>query len=69
MNIFAVTSDYLLGTDEIVTFVDNENNHKHVTMTKEEVAFINELKKNKMVYDILIPDTKRGMEIIKGKIG
>ena len=69
MNIFAVSSDYLLGTDNIVTYTDKENEQKFTTMTKEEVAFINELKKNKMVYDILIPDPKRGMEIIKSEIG
>ena len=38
-------------------------------MTKEEVTFINELKKNKMLYDILLQDPKRGIDLLKTKIG
>ena len=38
-------------------------------MTNEEVTFINELRKDKLVYEILFEDPKRGSELIKKKIG
>ena len=38
-------------------------------MTNEEVRFIEELKKDKLVYNILFEDPKRGVDLIKKKIG
>ena len=35
----------------------------------ERYKFIEELKKDKMVYDILFEDPKRGADLIKKKIG
>jgi repressor LexA len=68
VNIFAVSADYLLGIDELVeiTFEDNKT---YIPMTNEEIKFIEELKKDKMVYDILFEDPKRGADLIKKKIG
>lgn len=68
VNIFAVTSDYILGTDELgVVTIGKEK--KHVSITNEEMKFIEELKKDKMIYNILFEDPKRGVELIKKKIG
>ncbi len=68
MHILGVTSDYLLGTDNLIKVVDAET-PKYRTMTKEEVTFINELRKDKLVYEILFEDPKRGSELVKKRIG
>ncbi len=68
IQIFNVTSDYLLGIDYLVEIKD-EQRPKYVPVTKEELKFINELKKDKMVYDILLDDPLRGANLIKNKIG
>lgn len=66
--ILGVSSDYLLGVDAIVT-IENEETIKYASVTKEEIAFINELRKDKIIYEILFQNHKRGIEIIKQKIG
>lgn len=68
VNIFAVSADYLFGIDEIAE-VSFEEKKSYVPMTAEEVKFIEELKKDKLVYNILFEDPKRGVELIKKKIG
>lgn len=69
VEIFNVTADYLLGTECLVQQVADENLPKTYSFTKEEVEFINELKKYKDIYDVLIPDVKRGIEVLKSRIG
>ncbi len=68
MHLFGVSADYLLGTDNLIKVVENEE-VEYRTLTKEELMFLDELKKNKFVYDILLDDPKRGAELIKNKIG
>lgn len=68
MVLFGVTSDYLLGAELFATISSGET-PEFVPMTKEELKFINELKKDKMVYDILLENPKRGADLIKKKIG
>lgn len=68
VQIFNVTADYLLGTENLIQVVENKQ-PKTYAFTKEEVNFILELKKYKDIYDVLIPDTKRGIEVIKRRIG
>lgn len=63
-----VDADYLIGTDCLVK-TKKKGEEKIYAMTKEEVTFINELKKNKMLYDILLQDPKRGIDLLKTKIG
>lgn len=68
MHLFGVTADYLLGAENLIKIVgDDKQNFK--TLTNEEIMFLEELKKNKFVYDILLDDPKRGAELIKNKIG
>lgn len=69
VQIFNVSADYILGTDCLIKTFDNNNEATVMAFTKEEVEFIEELKKNKAIYDILLNDPKRGMELIKTKIG
>ncbi len=68
MNILGVTADYLLGTDDIIKVVDADI-PEYRTMTKEEVMFIDELRKDKLVYEILFEDPKRGSDLVKKRIG
>ncbi len=68
IQVLGVGADYLLGSDAIIKVVVDEN-PKYKAMTKEEVMFIDELKKDKMLYHILFNDPKKGMELIKKKIG
>ena len=64
--IFNVNADYLIGNDELATIYNN--NEEHFAMTKEEVDFIIELRKNKAAYALLVEDLKRGMDFLKSKI-
>lgn len=66
--VLGVSADYLLGTDKIIK-TDVLDNPKYRTMTKEEVAFIEILRKDKIVYEILFQDPKRGSDLIKQKLG
>ena len=69
IHVFGVSADYLLGSDYLVKTVDKNNFEEYVTLTKEEIVFIEELKKSKLVYDILMQDPKRGAELVKKEIG
>ena len=59
--------DHCWGADAIVE-VKNVKTPKYATLTKDELAFINELKKDEFYYDMLLRDYKRGIEIIKKKL-
>ncbi len=67
MEIFAVTADYLLGTEHLIKTVYDDNVEAK-TLTKEEIIFIEELRKDKMVYDILFSDPKRGAKLIQNRL-
>jgi transcriptional regulator with XRE-family HTH domain len=69
VQIFGVTADYLLGTDCLIKTFTNKKESKIKAFTKEEVDFIEELKRHKDIYDVLVQDPKRGMELLKSKIG
>lgn len=68
MHLFGVSADYLLGSDNLIKVVENDK-ERYASLTKEEVMFLEELKKDKFVYDILFDDPKRGADLIKNKIG
>ena len=68
MHILGVSSDYLLGTDNIIK-VESADLPEYRTMTKEEVMFNDELRKDKLVYEILFEDPKRGSDLVKKRIG
>ena len=68
MHVLGISADYLLGADNIVKITDDES-IKYRTLTKEELQFIEELRKDKLVYEILFQDPKKGSELIKKKIG
>ncbi len=68
IHVLGVSADYLLGTECIVkTVIDKRDAFR--TMTKEELMFIDELKKDRLLYAILFSDPKRGSDLIKKKLG
>ncbi len=69
IHVFGVSADYLLGADYLIKISDNKKEEQYVQMTREEIIFIDELKKNRMVYEILLQDPKRGADLIKKEIG
>ena len=69
IHVFGVSADYLLGADCLVKTSDADSTIEYALLTKEEIIFIEELKKNKLVYDILMEDPKRGAELVKKEIG
>ena len=69
IHVFGVSADYLLGADYLVKTCDDDHSIEYAALTKEEIIFIEELKKNKLVYDILMQDPKRGAELVKKEIG
>lgn len=64
MQIFNVTADYLIGTDHLIKTVE-DSHIEAVALSKEELIFLEELKKDKTVYNILLDNPKRGAEIVK----
>lgn len=67
-NIFHVSLDYFAGND---TFVIAENDSEYGTkMAKEEIQIIEELRKsaNESVYDKLLKEPKRTIELINKKL-
>lgn len=68
MYILGVDANYLLGSDCVVE-ISEAKEEKYQVLTKEEMYFLNELRKNKIAYEILCLDPKRGIEVIKSRIG
>ena len=68
IQIFGVNADYLLGSDKIIKVVEDKE-RPFRALTKEEVVFLEELKKNEMIYEIILEDPKKCAELIKRKIG
>jgi len=69
MYLFNVSADYLLGLDHGIKTISSNNEDKVVFLTKEEIEFIEELRKDNLVYEILFDNPKRGAEVIKNRIG
>lgn len=67
VNFFGVSSDYLIGNDAIVTIKGNKE--KKVFMSEEEIIFIEELRKNKYLAEVILEDPKRSLELLEKKIG
>ncbi len=65
-NIFAVNVDYFLGNDSYV-ISDNDNNYG-MKMAKEEMELITELRKYTNLYEKLLEDPKRAIELIDKKL-
>ena len=68
MSLFGVTSDYLIGSDKIIKIITAEDTDL-IVLSKEEIMFLNELKKNDMISNLILDDPKRVADLIKNKIG
>ena len=64
-NVFKVDVDYLLGNDYQVS--DNTSNYL-ISLSKEEIIFLRELKKYSNIYERLVEDPKRFSELIYKKL-
>lgn len=64
--VLGVTTDYLLGID---SYVESQDKRCVKSMTQEEIMFIEELRKDEVIYEFLFNDPVRGAELIKKKLG
>ena len=64
--VLGVTADYLLGID---SYVESQDKRCVKSMTQEEIMFIEELRKDEVIYEFLFNDPFRGAELIKKKLG
>jgi len=62
-NVLDVTPNYLLGYD-IKVIAEGEQKYQQ-TIAKEELLFLNELRKNRLVYNQVIKDPKRSVKYLK----
>lgn len=66
LKVLKETPDYLLGLD--VSVVSETQNELSVKIRKEDLSLLNELKKNKELYDSLIDDPTRTIKLINKKL-
>ena len=69
VHVLGVSADYLLGVDYLAKTTNQRKEDYYASLTKEEIVFINEIRKNKLVYDILFQDPRRGAILIKKDLG
>lgn len=66
IEILDLTPDYILGR-EVSVVAENEESYT-VKLSKNDIEIINELKKYNELYNMLIKDSKRTIELISRKI-
>ncbi len=65
-NLFKVDLDYLIGTDN---YVISDNNQEYgIRMSEEEINLIRELRNHSDLYEKLIDDPKRKIELIEKRL-
>ncbi len=62
--VFGVNIDYFLGHDQVV----NKNNQEFFYLAEEEIIILEELRKHENLYEKLIDDPKRTIELIDKKV-
>ena len=62
--VFGVSIDYFLGRDQAV----NHHEDNYFYLAEEEIKIIEELRKHENLYDKLIEDPKRTVELIDKKV-
>ncbi len=65
VNVLDTTPDYLLGRD--IKVVSEEDDNYIVTLPKDDINIINEIRKNDELITFLRKDPKRGVEYISKK--
>lgn len=66
LKVLKIDSNYLLGLD--VSVVAEQNQELSVKIRKEDLALLNEIKRNKELYDMLIEDPSRAIKLINKKL-
>lgn len=66
INVTKVSIDYLLGSDELIVS-DNDESYG-AKMATEEITFIKEIRKYDKLYEQMIADPKRFVELINIKL-
>ncbi len=64
--VFKVSVDYLLGCDLLIVAEDDEE--YGIKMSKEEINFIKEMRKYSILYEKIITDPKRFVELINKRL-
>lgn len=64
--VFDTDINYLIGNDSY-EIAENDNNYS-IHMSKEEIVFIKQIRKNGKLYKLMIDDPKRFVELINKKI-
>ncbi len=64
--VFDTDINYLIGNDSY-EIAENDNNYS-IHMSKEEIIFITQIRKNEKLYKLMIDDPKRFVELINKKI-
>ncbi len=67
IQIFNVSADYLLGSDYLVKTFENDDIYEAIAFTREEIIFIEELRKDKTVCEVLLEDPYRGAKMVKNR--
>lgn len=62
--VFGVSIDYFLGHDQVVS--NKENGYFY--LAQEEIKILEELRKHETLYDKLVEDPKRTVELIDKKV-
>ncbi len=65
-NVFHVDYSYFLGSDHYVVAEDDP--HYGISMAKEEIEFIQELRKEVVIYQKFMEDPKRAVKLIRSQI-
>ncbi len=62
--VFGVSLTYFLGQDEVVKKEDDS----YLYLSEEDITILEELKKHESLYEKLLEDPKRGIELIDKKL-
>lgn len=65
-NIFGVSCDYFLGKD--INFIMEESSIYNFSISNEEITFLKQLRLNKDLYNKLMTEPKRMIELIDKKL-
>ena len=67
-NALDFTTDYLLGRDKIQTYIGEDGEAYHVSISKDEMRTLLEMRRRKDLYYRLLTDPKRTFDLIEIKL-
>lgn len=63
-----ITTDYLLGRDQVGEYVSDDGETYHYSISKEEMKILMELRTRSSLYHKLMADPKRTLDLIELKL-